>query len=545
MPRKKTDLPVYVADCETDPFARGRIPVPFLWGVYNGDNYEEFTETSEFIAYISNIECICYAHNGGKFDWHFITDYIDFGTDLMIINGRLASFKIGECEFRDSWNILPVPLAQMEKTKIDYSIFEVTERYKAHNWKAIASYLYDDCRFLWDYVIAFRERFGFHLTLASCSLKTWESMTGKTAPKDTDGYIYENFSRYYYGGRCQAFASGVIDYDTAMVDINSAYPYAMLDLHPIGLNFEYIEPGQFDYSGPVPGDWFLTITGPSVGALPYRSDDGALFFPDDGIVRTFHITGWEWNALRDTRGAYDYELIEGYYFTELTSFDDYILPLYDERLQCKQNSDKRGDLLAKLAMNSLYGKFASNPESYSKYRAADPTKLHDAALHRPIDDVWSFGGFFGELALLERPLPEHGQRYYNVATSASITGHVRAYLWRSICQCEGVIYCDTDSIVARDVSRLSTGKQLGEWGVEAAFIRGGIGGKKIYTFEKYGGGYKSAAKGARLEHDDIMRIARGESVLYEPIAPTFSVHKQPSFVNRTITKTDKKLIEKK
>ena len=163
---------IIIADCETDPFLHGRVPVPFLWGVYDGVNYEQFEKTEDFIRYITDIDCICYAHNGGKFDWHFITEFIDYGTELLIINGRLSRFTIGECQFRDSYNILPVPLAQMQKTKIDYAIFEKAERVKPYNKKLIEDYLYDDCRFLFDYVMAFIDRYGLHLTQATASLKT-------------------------------------------------------------------------------------------------------------------------------------------------------------------------------------------------------------------------------------------------------------------------------------------------------------------------------------------------------------------------------------
>lgn len=545
-PTKKREVPIYVADCETDPFEKGRVPVPFLWGVYNGANYEEFTQTADFVRYISQIECICYAHNGGKFDWHFITDFIEYGTDLMIINGRLASFKIGECEFRDSWNILPVPLAAMQKTEIDYAIFEVTERHKPHNWRAIASYLYDDCRFLFEYISAFVSRFGRHLTLAGCAMKTWQQMTGREAPKDEGGVLYDQFFPYYYGGRCQAFQVGIIEGDCALVDINSAYPRAMLESHPIGFEFDHItDPGELSDIGVVPGYAFVHCTGPSVGAFPYRGDDGGLWFPDDGTVREFYITGWEWNALLETRGQYGYVILEIWISTDLVDFSDFILPLYRERLECKAAGDKRGDLVAKLCMNSLYGKFASNPRNYCKYRVTDPERLPDRlARGQDAGDGWRFGGYFGELALLERDLPGYEERFYNICTSASITGYVRAFLWRSFRQCEGLLYCDTDSIIARDVSRLSTGKELGEWQIEAAFKGGGIGGKKLYAFEKYGGGWKTAAKGARLEHGAIIAICKGDAILYEPIAPTFSVHKAPTFVNRTLRKTDKKLIEK-
>ena len=84
MTKKRT---IAVIDCETDPFKRGRIPAPFIWGFYNGETYEEFTnfnevpstkllkdmrDTSELIPYLQSQDIIVYAHNGGKFDYHFL-----------------------------------------------------------------------------------------------------------------------------------------------------------------------------------------------------------------------------------------------------------------------------------------------------------------------------------------------------------------------------------------------------------------------------------------------------------------------------------------
>ena len=548
MAKLKKDLPIFVADCETDPFLHGRVPEPFLWGVYSDSGYEQFDRTDEFMRYITDIECICYAHNGGKFDWHFITDFIEYGTDLLIINGRLSRFTVGQCQFRDSWNILPVPLGQMQKTAIDYAIFERGERDKPKNRKAIESYLYDDCRFLYQFVRAFIDRHGVQLTQASASFKTWEKMSGRKAPHDLGGDIYDKFSCYYYGGRCQAFASGIVDGDSEMVDINSAYPFAMLSPHPMSLAHVAIDyPDEYEFSGPE----FLTITGPACGALPYRDTDNSLIFPDDGIVRDFHITGWEWLALGDTRGHAGYTIVRAYEFLETADFSNFILPLYQERLDAKALGDTVNDLLAKLCMNSCYGKFGSNPRNYECYKVVDPIIVEDCdTLGRDIDGRWSFAGYFGELPLVSRPLDEQAERFYNVATSASITGYVRAMLWRAICQCDGVIYCDTDSIIARSVAGLPQGDGLGAWKHEATFSGGGVGGKKLYAFELKGHKkgkdgkmvtHKTASKGAKLTADDILGvICKGGVVEYAPDAPCFSVHKAPAFVKRNIRATNKK-----
>lgn len=51
------------------------------------------------------------------------------------------------------------------------------------------------------------------------------------------------------------------------------------------------------------------------------------------------------------------EIIEILTFKLENLFSKYILELYDRRLKCKASGDKIGDLLFKLMMNGLYGKF--------------------------------------------------------------------------------------------------------------------------------------------------------------------------------------------
>lgn len=548
---------IAVIDAETDPFKEGRIPAPFLWGFYDGNTYEEFTDEYELIKFLYDKEIIVYAHNGGKFDYHFLLDYIDPFEEIMIINGRIAKFKIGACEFRDSYNILPTSLATYQKTEIDYGIFEEGEREKPHNWKKIRDYLYDDCRDLYEYVTAFIERYGMNLTQAGAAMKQWRKISEREPPHDFEGIIYKAFSKFYYGGRCQSFDYGIKTGDFKMIDINSAYPYAMLSCHPIGLDYfeldEFdIKNGEFDKLEPkYKSACFMTIECVSFGALPFRGKDNSLFFPADTKRRTYHITGWEYEAGIRTNTIADVEIKAVFAFYELTDFKDYILHFYEERKQAKAQGDKAQDIFCKLLMNSLYGKFGSNPDSYSHYMVAEPDVMDEDGRA----GEWSFAGPFGQNILMEKPLDEEEARYYNVATSASITGYVRAFLWEAICGCEEVQYCDTDSILARDIKTVPNGfgGELGQWSVDGEFSEIALCGRKLYAF-KYKEPikdkktdrlitHKVASKGTRLDAGQLYRIAQGEEVLYETIHPTFSVHRKPTFVNRTVKSVKKELRE--
>ena len=86
---------IWAVDSETDPFKAGRVPAPFIWGAYNGSEYHSFTKTDDMVDFFLDKDVIVYAHNGGKFDWHFILHRLEQFEPLMVISGRLSKFKIG------------------------------------------------------------------------------------------------------------------------------------------------------------------------------------------------------------------------------------------------------------------------------------------------------------------------------------------------------------------------------------------------------------------------------------------------------------------
>lgn len=522
---------IAVADCETDPFMPGRIPRPFIWGFYDGEEYKEFHSTEEFIEFAKEQYCIIYAHNGGKFDWHFVLPHFDPYSDIMVINGRIARAYLGNAELRDSYSILPVPLAAYKKDEIDYAIMEKEEREKPENAAKISEYLKSDCVYLYELISGFVNTYGLQITQASAAMHQWKRIN-KKVPK-SDKSFYEEFAPYYYGGRVQCFESGIINTDFSVFDINSAYPYAMMFAHPYSLT--YSRTRGYDENGD-----FFRVRCRSYGAFPFRGIGGidgknfGLSFPSDDELREYTITNWEFNSAVETNTIEDIEVIETYCFDEHTNFSEYIQYFYNLRLKAKEAGDEANSLFAKLLMNSLYGKFAANPENYRNHMIV------------PMDVIgglsslgWNFGGELGPWALAEAPLNEDQLHYYNVATGASITGFVRAMLWRAICSSKGVLYCDTDSIAVRQAGEnVVLGNALGQWKHEGDFKRAGIGGKKLYVFEPTDGGKpKHASKGVRLGIAELWEVAKGGEIEHTAEAPTFSVKKAPTFTKRRIKRT--------
>jgi hypothetical protein len=513
-------------DCETDPFAWERVPQPFIWDAFDGEEHFTTRSTGDFIAWLSGQNAVAYAHNGGKFDFHFLLDALAPDTKIMVVNGRIAKMQIGKCELRDSWMLFPVPLAAYQKDEIDYSIMEKSTR--EEHIEEITRYLHGDTRYLWQLLQAQREEYGQKLTLAGSAFDVWKSKFsgGKKPPKTYKGF-FDEYRPFYYGGRVQCFHKGIVKEPFQVFDINSAYPSAMLNEHPYGNTMTVS--GTFDES--CPGLQFVECMAISDGAFPFREKDGSLTFPADGVTRHYKVTGWEFARALELERVKIIRVERVHKFLDSIDFSDYVHHFYAEKARHK-GGDKAKYLLAKLYLNSLYGKFGQNPEKHRDYTLIEPWYIEDY-----VNDGAIFEGELGQLALISRPVAEHKQQYFNVATAASITGWVRAFMFDAICKADGVLYCDTDSIACRSFGG-ELGKELGQWDKEGDFDAGAIAGKKLYAFKYLGQDkYKISSKGAKLNHKDIFSIAKGEEVLYKNIAPTFSIGKDTAFIERKIRMT--------
>lgn len=485
------------------------------------------------VDFFYNRRVIVYAHNGGRFDWHYCLHRIEPYTDVLVIAGRMAKFKIGAAEFRDSYNLLPMPLrAGGGKFEIDYRILELAERHKPANRALIEHRLRTDCVYLYQMLEKFIADYGLHLTFPSASMHAWSKLSGIEKP-ETNSAFYQLFEPYYFGGRVECFESGIIERPLKLFDINSAYSFAMLSKHPWG-EIPH-ESNALPNSDAAIERCFITVEQfKSSGAFPLRADSGGITFPCDHEPRVFHITGWEYLAARETGTLGAHNIQRVLQLPLSIDFIGYMANFYKVKVAAKISGDAFAYECAKRFLCSLYGKFGSNPENYFEYQLIPPRYL-DAAFEA---DGYMFCAEVGDLALVARPVPEHKARFYNVAVAASITGYVRAYLYKAIKSATGVVYCDTDCILASEFPGVDTNPTLlGAWKHEADIIYSAIAGKKLYALQTAEGKWKTASKGVKLSETDIIRIARGEIVEYEPEIPQYSFKRGIHFVPRKIRKT--------
>lgn len=532
-----------VLDIETDPFAFGRVPRPFLAGyaLESGESWHHWgpdcmARLAEQIAKMRGIKL--YAHNGGKFDFHYLLPFVKLESEVMIINGRIGKMRIGKTTLVDSYLLLPFALAAYKKDEVDYRKFEVDAREKHR--EEITRYWRNDCLYLLELLQGVIARVGDHLTIGGAAVKGAQAMG---IPISRHGQQHDDaFRPYYYGGRVEALRPGVHrrprGAPSYYLDINSAYPWSMRHPHPF-----MPAGGRYSFSTTLPvrrelGPQFVALRGVSHGALPVR-EGPSLSFPRDLQTRAYYVTGHEVAAGLDT-GTLDIEEILAVWTPPaLLDYQKYVDHHFGARKIAKQKNDTVGDITHKLMANSLYGKFATDPEKHKVYRWAEYGV--DLAASEKFAE-YELSSDFGEcgVSLWEAPSPRRAWSYYDVAIAASITGQVRAKLWRALCAVDGAYYCDTDSIMCDGPGELKIGDKLGDWKIEARPDRLYIAAKKIYAVrDKLGGKWKSATKGFRATPEEIKKIAEGGTISWRSDAPAISLD-GVSFVEREINTAKRK-----
>lgn len=555
---------VAVLDLETDPFKEGRMEItPFVAGFYDGKRLEIFWGDQKkgrgdciprLVALLKTCKpgTLVYAHNGGNFDFHFLLEFLPVNEcNFLCMGKRIVQIKLPwGVELRDSYAIIPKKLAAFAKEEVDYAHFErpAREKYKAE----IIDYLKSDLRNNRKMVVEFLKRFPAKITLASSVFEMMKREFDYNPGRSSEQYDAK-FRPFFFGGRVQFWQLGILKGKFTIIDINSAYPWAMTQKH--WFNFECISPAR------VPKKFeqqsLYIIDADSDGVFPVRQKNGSIAFPT-GNGR-FAVTGWELVAARELKLVRNVKVLMAYVPSEVKDMRNFAQTLYDRKNAAKQAGDKEEEFFNKIAVNAGYGKLALNPKRFSEVKVTtlyDKPARYDSADEKrdnPEKPDWvnCWDDKDRELSFWKRPSYREGiDKFINVATAASITGCVRAFLMRSMAQCKGVVYCDTDSIIAGDVNKLKFGDKLGEWKVELIVDTSkpgqsiAIAGKKLYAAtagqkDKHGKTiWKKASKGVNLSAEKIVEVAEKNYVPMAFHAPTFSLFSKPKFVTREVKRAD-------
>jgi len=528
-----------------------------------------------------------YWHNGGKFDARYFLPYlIKAKAKLLPIKGRMARFILPDgTEFRDSYCLLPISLKSTgEKIEIDYRKMERNRREKHR--EEIITYWKQDLKLLHDKVSEFVAEYGFGMTLAG---RTFDQLKKRfdICPPKCDEFHDATFRKFYYGGRVEFFSLGNPKGIFRMFDINSAYPAAMCKEHAFGLDFEATE--KLPRNPETLKRCFVRLIGKSSGGLPFRDDSGSLSFA--AHTGEFFVTGWEVEAAKRLGKLDIMEVIECLRPLETKSFKKFVDHFYTMKREAKKGSSE--ETFAKLFLNSSYGRFGLNPRDFRDVKLtaylAEPEENEELRktvkkvilkrrpgirgeslkekcvdLWKGLSGKWELANSFDDIgvSIWEKEVPIRSNSFFNVATAASVTGAVRAFMMESLAKVKNPVYCDTDSIMCEDAGELKLGRELGEWKLECETEADGvhIAGKKLYAMkvtkpywkkedrlEKDDRKWKLASKGVRLSPSEIVRCAAGEEIASTLIAPTFSLFttksikgSQADFLTRRINRDDKR-----
>lgn len=543
---------IAVIDYETDPFKYGRIPKAFACGFYDGTTYERIFNNSEnrVLRWASDrvkmFDGIVYAHNGGKFD------FIGFlfrsqsgilrGEKIELRGNRIVRCQFGNAELRDSYAILPAPLKAHDKGEIDYEKFELDRRGKYKT--EILEYLRRDCISLHGLVSRFLETHGTrHLTAASAAMAHLHEECGYEVERLSENDD-KKFREWYFGGRVQNFKSGAFRGNFKVYDVKSAYPHAMSHPHAVSSRFDFLTTRREWHE--IRATDFILYDGVSRGALPSRTKDGISFPP---AKSTWRITGHEFLAA-EKMGLITGKILFVERPRKTDCFTRYVDHWFAEKERCEKQGDTAGRLIAKIMLNSAYGKFAQNPEKYREYYFG---AVRDILSPKDIADGWreemcdEKNGYTVFSCPTRRPAI-----FYNCATASSITGFVRAILLEAIHN-ENPYYCDTDSVILDH--EMQTGEGLGSWQLETEGDLLYIAGKKLYALrilkgkcpnsidaEKSGyywdgqRAWKIASKGCKMTPQEMAIVASGGTVQTFNQAPTYSIKSGTKFISRRIRK---------
>lgn len=455
-------------------------------GVFKEKRYEHFLNLREFCDFVfedQNPINVIYAHFGGRYDFSFLLQeyffaYQNYYIHKMIPRGSgllcfsVSKFKRCEflepdvdpvkdvicktkdgyylviertIEFRDSSAMLPFGLASLtdsfgvehKKLEIDYEkITEVTPQ--------LLEYLEYDCWGLYECLEKYMnwpmiKGAGAAATMASQALRVFRTFIKKPISclnADVDDFVRSS----YFGGRTEIFKpffqrtsrGGLLN----SYDVNSLYPAVMLESDmPTSYKFTtqfYLENqmGFYDVEVTVP-DTYIPVLG-----LRFENMEHRLIFPTGtfrGVWSTMELN------YATTQGAKINKVYKGMIFSNGGRiFEGYISELYAMRKKSEKGSVE--NVLTKLLMNSLYGRFALN------------LNREQIVLDEGQADV---------LPHMEIPLDREGKRvirlakqeivlensFTNSAIAAWVTSGARVWMHKLIMKSpESLYYMDTDSL---------------------------------------------------------------------------------------------------
>ena len=293
-------------------------------------------------------------------------------------------------------------------------------------------------------------------------------------------------------------------------DVNSLYPCVMRGFMPIGkpvLTTDKCLDNLFGYA-------YVNISTPhdlKIPVLPFRDDKGKIYNP------LGNWSGWYFTPeLLEARDKYGYkiEVIKSYTFAKGSNvFTPFVEHFYE--IKSSNQTNKALKIVAKLMLNSLYGKFGANPyhdetvivsqkeveELFKIYEIMDVRHIEhtdkEIVTYKKIPNrtLCDANNVDYIAQLLKCEFENHKNNYISVAIAASITAWGRMYM-NTFKMLPGLIYSDTDSIVTQyELDPMYIGPNLGQMKLETQIKIGYFPAPKVYIIKDHDDKITSRAKG--------------------------------------------------
>lgn len=459
-----------------------------------------------------------YAHNlrydlqlSGVYTW-----LVDHGwtTTLFVIESPPTFIKLKRgrmsITFVDTFNYWQFSLEAMgeqlglPKLKVDFTKVGDGEllEYCQRDVDLLTQYLLSFMRFLRD-----NDLCGLGLTLASQAFRSfrYRFLTGEVILHD-DAKATQLERDGYYGGRVEAFHIGDPDDDPYYkLDVNSMYPYVMkAETYPVEL-VAYVENIPLGLLKAHLDDYYcLAEVDLECQAPAYAYTNGTkLLFP----VGEFRAVLHHIDLVRAVSRGEVVRVLRCSIYRRGEVFSKYVDYFYALKLKAEAGGDPITRHLAKIMLNSLYGKFGQR-QIVSKIipNTGDPKYLRLSGYSESLGHNVEVN-YLGDTIEIRY---KAGESYYSFpALAGAVTAYARSYLWGLILQAgkSNVYYVDTDSLIvnAQGYDRLTSYldlKRLGYLKLEGLSDKLVIHGAKDYVF---GGDIKlkGVPKAARKLSDNL------------------------------------------
>jgi hypothetical protein len=466
-----------------------------------------------------------FAHNGGNFDHIFclaalVKNFPQYKLELIPSQSSILMLRVSpngggkQCwKFLDSARTLTDSLDSLGKCFLGEGKIEVTDYSTLHTNPLRYEYLQKDCDLLYRvigrYFTMLRDNIKGQpgISAASTALATYRTSFQEKDIKELPDESAALIRQGYYGGRCEIFRKEFKSESSSILhdyDVNSLYPTMMREPQPV----EQVARNKtlhLEICGFI--DATVEVGPCHIPVLPYRGG-GKLLFPTGRWRGTFSTVelrlAEEHNQLKSIR------VHDAIYFRTSDIFSRYVDRLYKLRDKSEPDYQLPLDRLAKILLNSLYGKFGSSAERETIHIRPSLDDIIDKNMQEMPSPI-------SVNAYLERTVADTD--YMLPQISAWITALGRCRLAQQLLACNHEsYYCDTDAVFTP--MKITCGTNLGQWKDEyekdpiqyAYFVA-----PKVYVLKHESGRLTNKAKGfarfgEKLPDNAVAILQSGESL---------------------------------